>query len=62
VNKFAMGKFEVTFAEATTRTKPDDESWERGNRPEINVSWYDAIAYAAHCRDCGSQWYNKLLL
>jgi formylglycine-generating enzyme required for sulfatase activity len=26
VNKFAMGKFEVTFAEATTRTKPDDES------------------------------------
>ncbi len=52
VGKFAMGMYEVTFAEydkfadATGKSKPDDEGWGRGNRPVINVSWYDAIAYA----------------
>ena len=52
VDQFAMGKYEVTFAEydafaeATNRTKPDDEGWGRGNRPVINVFWHDAIAYA----------------
>jgi len=51
VNNFAIGKYEVTFAEydkfaeATDRKKPDDEGWGRGNRPVINVSWYDAVAY-----------------
>jgi len=51
VNKFAMGKFEVTFAEydkfadATDRKKPSDNGWGRGNRPVINVSWHDATAY-----------------
>ena len=51
VGKFAMGKFEVTFAEydkfaeATGRKKPDDRGWGRGNRPVINVSWNDATAY-----------------
>jgi len=51
VNKFAMGKFEVTFAEydkfaeATGRSKPNDRGWGRGNRPVINVSWHDATAY-----------------
>ncbi len=51
VNKFAMGKFEVTFAEydkfaeATGRSKPNDGGWGRGNRPVINVSWHDATAY-----------------
>jgi formylglycine-generating enzyme required for sulfatase activity len=46
-----MGKYEVTFAEydafckATGRQKPDDEGWGRGNRPVINVSWQDAVAY-----------------
>jgi formylglycine-generating enzyme required for sulfatase activity len=49
--QFAMGKYEVTFAEydkfaqATGRKKPNDESWGRGNRPVINVSWNDANAY-----------------
>jgi formylglycine-generating enzyme required for sulfatase activity len=51
VGKFAMGVYEVTFAEydkfaeADGRTKPDDEGWGRGNRPVINVSWNDATAY-----------------
>jgi len=52
VGRFAMGKYEVTFAEydkfaeATGRKKPDDRGWGRGNRPVINVSWHDATAYA----------------
>jgi formylglycine-generating enzyme required for sulfatase activity len=51
VSKFALGRYEVTFAEydkfasATGRKKPDDEGWGRGNRPVINVSWNDATAY-----------------
>jgi formylglycine-generating enzyme required for sulfatase activity len=52
VDKFAMGRYEITFAEydkfaqATGREKPDDRGWGRGNRPVINVSWHDAKAYA----------------
>ncbi|OQY51343.1 MAG: hypothetical protein B6247_19555 [Candidatus Parabeggiatoa sp. nov. 2] len=52
VDKFAMGVYEVTFAEydkfaeATGRSKPSDRGWGRGNRPVINVSWDDATAYA----------------
>jgi formylglycine-generating enzyme required for sulfatase activity len=51
VGQFAMGKFEVTFAEydkfaeADGREKPDDRGWGRGNRPVMNVTWYDATAY-----------------
>jgi formylglycine-generating enzyme required for sulfatase activity len=51
INRFAMGRYEVTFdeydtfAKATGRKKPDDEDWGRGNRPVINVSWDDAVAY-----------------
>jgi formylglycine-generating enzyme required for sulfatase activity len=51
VNSFAIGRYTVTFAEydkfveATGREKPDDETWGRGNRPVINVSWHDAVAY-----------------
>ncbi len=53
VARFAMGRYEVTFAEydkfaeATGRKKPNDRGWGRGNRPVINVSWDDATAYAA---------------
>ncbi|MEN8221031.1 MAG: SUMF1/EgtB/PvdO family nonheme iron enzyme [Pseudomonadota bacterium] len=52
VSRFAIGKYEVTFAEydkfaqATGRKKPNDRGWGRGNRPVINVSWHDATAYA----------------
>ncbi len=53
VESFAMGRYEVTFAEydhfaeATGREKPSDSGWGRGNRPVINVSWDDATDYAA---------------
>lgn len=54
---FAIGMFEVTFEEydhfarATERALPDANSWGRGNRPVINVSWLNATAY--------TQWLSK---
>jgi len=48
---FAMGKYEVTFAEydkfcdATGRKKPSNFGRSRENRPVIRVSWDDAVAY-----------------
>ncbi|NWH08210.1 MAG: formylglycine-generating enzyme family protein [Alphaproteobacteria bacterium] len=51
---FAVGRFEVTFAEwdacvadgGCNGYRPDDNGWgRRGARPVINVSWYDAQAY-----------------
>jgi formylglycine-generating enzyme required for sulfatase activity len=48
---FFVGKYETTFdeydafCEATGRSKPDNEGWGRGQRPVINVSWWDATAY-----------------
>jgi formylglycine-generating enzyme required for sulfatase activity len=51
--RFAIGRYPVTFAEydrfceARQREKPKDESWGRGRRPVINVSWQDAQAYVA---------------
>jgi formylglycine-generating enzyme required for sulfatase activity len=51
VSNFYLSKYEVTFREydafcaATGREKPSDSSWGRGERPAINVSWYDAIEY-----------------
>lgn len=51
-NAFELGRYEVTFDEydlfaaATMRDKPNDEGWGRVDRPVINVSWEDAIAYA----------------
>ncbi len=52
IKPFAMGKYEVTFAEydryveLTGSRRPSDENWGREKRPVINVSWEDANAYA----------------
>jgi formylglycine-generating enzyme required for sulfatase activity len=51
LKRFAIGKHEVTFAQydqfaqASGRSKPSSAGWGRGNRPVINVSWQDAVAY-----------------
>jgi len=51
---FAVGKFEVTFAEweacardggCLKNKTPGDEGWGKGRRPVINVSWNDAGEY-----------------
>ena len=50
---FAVGVYEVTFAEwdGCVRAggcggyRPEDEGWGRGSRPVINVSWEDAQEY-----------------
>jgi formylglycine-generating enzyme required for sulfatase activity len=51
---FAVGKFEVTFAEwaacvvgdgCAGNKNPGDEGWGRGKRPVIGVSWNDAAEY-----------------
>jgi len=53
IAQFAIGKCAVTFAQydafcaATGRQPPGDHGWGRGERPVINVSWKDAVAYAA---------------
>jgi formylglycine-generating enzyme required for sulfatase activity len=51
---FAVGKFEVTFAEwdacvadGGCRHRPGDQGWGRGRRPVIYVSWNDAKEYVA---------------
>ncbi len=50
---FFLGRYPVTFAEfdrfcdAADRSRPDDQGWGRGNRPVIDVSWEDAVAYCA---------------
>jgi len=50
---FAVGKYEVTFAEwdacvaggGCARYRPDDQGWGRGRQPVVNVSWNDAQKY-----------------
>ncbi|MXY58789.1 MAG: SUMF1/EgtB/PvdO family nonheme iron enzyme [Gammaproteobacteria bacterium] len=50
---FAVSKYEVTdndyapFAVATGRPSPPDVAEGGARRPVVNVSWYDAVAYAA---------------
>ena len=52
---FAVGKFEVTFAEweacvsgggCVSNKSPSDRGWGKGRRPVIHVSWNDAKEYA----------------
>lgn len=51
VDDFYIGQTEVTFeaydlyCAAIGKKQPDDKGWGRGNRPVINVSWLDAVAY-----------------
>jgi formylglycine-generating enzyme required for sulfatase activity len=51
VGDFYLGKYEVTFAQydafcdATSRKKPDDEGWGRGDRPAIRVTWNAAAEF-----------------
>ena len=48
---FELAKYQVTFeeydkfCEATSTIKPSDEGWGRGERPVINVTWYEAKKY-----------------
>ena len=48
---FFMDRTEVPFeaydayCDATRRPKPKDEGWGRGQRPVINVSWFDVLDY-----------------
>ena len=57
---FAIGKYEVSFAEydrylyaqgIKERNFPGVQGWGRETRPVINVSWDDAVAYAAWLRE-----------
>lgn len=52
VTRFAIGRYEVTFAEWDACVaakgcshKADDRGWGRGRRPVVNVSWQDASQY-----------------
>ena len=49
---YAIGKYEVTFAEwdacvakCGCSHKPADEGWGRGRRPVVNISWNDATEF-----------------
>lgn len=50
-NSFSISRTEITFKQfdafcvATNREKPDDSEWGRGDRPVINITYADAIAY-----------------
>lgn len=53
VNDFIMGQYAVSFAEydlfvkATNGRKPVDHGWGRSLNPVINISWKNALGYAA---------------
>ena len=53
VNAFFMTRTEITFAQYDACVarggcahNPMDQGWGRANRPVINISWLDAVAYA----------------
>jgi formylglycine-generating enzyme required for sulfatase activity len=52
--QFAIGRYEVTFAdwmkcrdEGACSQSPNDRGWGRDNRPVMDVSWLDAKAFVA---------------
>jgi formylglycine-generating enzyme required for sulfatase activity len=63
---FAMGVYEVTFDDwdvcyfdgGCNEYHPSDESWGRGGRPVINVSWDDAQAYVEWLSDLTDEAYR----
>ena len=65
---FAVGKFEVTFAEwdacvsggGCSGYSPNDWGWGRGRQPVMNVSWDDAKAYVSWLSQRTSQQYRLL--
>lgn len=65
---FAVGSFEVTFAEweacraagGCSEYDPGDNGWGGGKRPLINVSWQDAMAYVAWLSDTTGKSYRLL--
>ncbi|HAJ45145.1 MAG TPA: hypothetical protein DCL54_01005, partial [Alphaproteobacteria bacterium] len=65
---FAVGKFEVTFAEwdacvaagGCNGYRPNDSGWGRNMRPVINVSWDDVQAYVAWLSRTTGQNYRLL--
>ena len=65
---FAVGKYEVTFAEWEACVagggcggyRPSDAGWGRGTRPVINVSWKDAQAYVRWLSEKTGQGYRLL--
>jgi len=52
LDNFMIGKYEVTFqeydvfAEETGRPAPHDINFGRDDRPVVDVTWFDAVAYA----------------
>jgi formylglycine-generating enzyme required for sulfatase activity len=65
---FEVGRYEVTFAQwdacvaggGCNGYRPNDQGWERGNRPVINVSWNDAQAYVQWLSQRTGQRYRLL--
>ena len=66
--RFAVGKYEVTFAQWDACVKmggcgdhrAGDRNWGRGQRPAINVSWRDARSYVRWLRQLTGQPYRLL--
>ena len=67
-HSFAVGKYEVTFAEWDACVadggcggySPDDQHWGRGNHPVINVNWNDAQSYVRWLSGKTSKQYRLL--
>jgi serine/threonine-protein kinase PpkA len=60
----AMSKYEITFAQyqkftdARQLPPPDDSNWGRGSRPVVNISWRDAVEFAAWLSEQSGQSYR----
>jgi formylglycine-generating enzyme required for sulfatase activity len=67
-NRFAVGRFAVTFAEwdacvahgGCKNYRPSDRGWGRGRQPVINLWWEDARAYVAWISERTGRQYRLL--